>query len=77
MPIKKSVTPDCIVCLEDGRKLKMLRRNLRSAYDMSPEEYRESWGLPADYPMVAPNYAKQRSKLAKEIGLGFKRRRGR
>ncbi len=70
VPIKKSVTPDFIVCLEDGKKLKMLKRHLKTAYNMSPEEYRERWGLPADYPMVAPNYAKQRSTLAKEIGLG-------
>lgn len=70
VPIKKSVTPDYIVCLEDGKKLKMLKRHLKTAYNMSPEEYRERWGLPADYPMVAPNYAKQRSTLAKEIGLG-------
>lgn len=70
VPIKKSVTADYIVCLEDGKKLKMLKRHLKTAYNMSPEEYRERWGLPADYPMVAPNYAKQRSSLAKEIGLG-------
>lgn len=70
VPIKKSITPDYIVCLEDGKKLKMLKRHLKTAYNMSPEEYRERWGLPADYPMVAPNYAKQRSKLAKDIGLG-------
>ncbi len=70
VPIKKSVTPDYIVCLEDGKKLKMLKRHLKTAYDMSPEEYRERWGLPNDYPMVAPNYAKQRSRLAKDIGLG-------
>lgn len=70
--IKKSVTPDYIICLEDGKKLKMLKRHLKTAYDMSPEEYRERWGLPADYPMVAPNYAKQRSRLAKDIGLGTK-----
>jgi predicted transcriptional regulator len=70
--IKKSVTPEFIVCLEDGKKLKMLKRHLKTAYDMSPEEYRERWGLPADYPMVAPNYAKQRSRLAKDIGLGTK-----
>ena len=70
VPIKKSVTPDYIICLEDGKKLKMLKRHLKTAYNMSPEEYRERWGLPADYPMVAPNYAQQRSKLAKEIGLG-------
>lgn len=70
--IKKSVTPEYIVCLEDGKKLKMLKRHLKTAYDMTPEEYRERWGLPADYPMVAPNYAKQRSRLAKDIGLGTK-----
>lgn len=76
VPIKKSVTPDYIVCLEDGKKLKMLKRHLKTAYDMTPEEYRERWSLPPDYPMVAPNYAKQRSKLAKEIGLGTRARRG-
>lgn len=70
--IKRSVTPDYIICLEDGKKLKMLKRHLRSAYDMTPEQYRERWGLPPDYPMVAPNYAKKRSRLAKEIGLGKK-----
>ncbi len=75
VPIKKSVTPEYIVCLEDGKKLKMLKRHLKTAYNMSPEEYRERWGLPADYPMVAPNYAKQRSKLAKQIGLGTRGRR--
>ncbi|MEQ8357377.1 MAG: MucR family transcriptional regulator [Kiloniellaceae bacterium] len=75
VPIKKSVTPEFIVCLEDGKKLKMLKRHLKTAYDMSPEDYRERWGLPADYPMVAPNYAKQRSKLAKQIGLGTRARR--
>lgn len=68
--IKRSVTPDYIVCLEDGKKLKMLKRHLRTAYNMSPADYRERWGLPPDYPMVAPNYAKQRSRLAKKIGLG-------
>lgn len=68
--IKKSITPDYLVCLEDGKKLKMLKRYLRSRYDMTPEEYRAKWALPADYPMVAPNYAEQRSKLAKKIGLG-------
>jgi predicted transcriptional regulator len=73
--IKKSVHPDYIVCLEDGKKLKMLKRHLKTAYDMTPEEYRERWGLPPDYPMVAPNYAKQRSKLAKEIGLGTRARK--
>jgi predicted transcriptional regulator len=75
VPIKKSVTPEYIVCLEDGKKLKMLKRHLKTAYDMTPEDYRERWGLPADYPMVAPNYAKQRSKLAKQIGLGTRARR--
>ena len=64
------MTPDYIVCLEDGKKLKMLKRHLKTAYNMTPEEYRERWGLTPDYPMVAPNYAKQRSKLAKQIGLG-------
>lgn len=75
VPIRKSVTPDYIVCLEDGKKLKMLKRHLKTAYDMTPDEYRERWGLPSDYPMVAPNYAKQRSKLAKEIGLGTQQRK--
>ena len=70
VPIKKSVQPDFIVCLEDGKKLKMLKRHLKTAYNMTPEEYRDRWGLPASYPMVAPNYAKQRSTLAKKIGLG-------
>lgn len=70
VPIKKSVMPDYIVCLEDGKKLKMLKRHLKTAYNMSPEEYRERWGLPSDYPMVAPSYAVRRSKLAKDIGLG-------
>jgi predicted transcriptional regulator len=74
--VKKSVTPDYIVCLEDGKKLKMLKRHLKTAFNMTPEQYRERWGLPADYPMVAPNYADQRSKLAKQIGLGTKPRRG-
>jgi predicted transcriptional regulator len=68
--VKKSVTPEYIVCLEDGKKLKMLKRYLRSRYSLSPEEYRSKWGLPADYPMVAPNYAAQRSEFAKKIGLG-------
>ncbi len=71
--VRRSVTPDYIVCLEDGKKLKMLKRHLRAAYDMSPEEYRAKWGLPADYPMVAPNYAAQRSAFAKKIGLGRKK----
>jgi predicted transcriptional regulator len=70
VPIKKSVAADYIVCLEDGKKLKMLKRYLRSQYGMTPEEYRARWGLPNDYPMVAPNYAAQRSRLAKQIGLG-------
>ena len=72
--IKKSVTPDYIVCLEDGKKLKMLKRHLKTSYNLSPEEYRERWNLPSDYPMVAPNYARQRSKLAKQIGLGTRGR---
>ena len=75
VPIKKSVHPDYIICLEDGKKLKMLKRHLKTSYNMSPEDYRERWGLPADYPMVAPNYAKQRSRLAKDIGLGKQGRR--
>ncbi len=74
VPIKRSITPDYIVCLEDGKKLKMLKRHLKTAYGMSPEDYRERWGLPADYPMVAPSYAARRSKLAKDIGLGTKGR---
>lgn len=73
--IKKSITPDYIICLEDGKKLKMLKRHLKSAYNLTPDAYRERWGLAADYPMVAPNYAEKRSKLAKNIGLG-KRRKG-
>jgi len=75
VPIKKSVTPDYIVCLEDGKKFKSLKRHLRAHYNMTPEEYREKWGLPHDYPMVAPNYAAARSQLAKEMGLGQRRRR--
>jgi len=74
VPARRSVFPDYIVCLEDGKKLKMLKRHLKTAYNMSPDEYRERWNLPADYPMVAPNYANHRSALAKQIGLG--RRRG-
>jgi predicted transcriptional regulator len=70
VPVKRSVNPDYIICLEDGKKLKMLKRYLRSNYNMTPEEYRAKWGLPADYPMVAPNYAAQRSEFAKKIGLG-------
>ena len=70
VPIKRSITPDHLVCLEDGRKFKSLKRHLRTKYNMSPEEYRAKWGLPKDYPMVAPNYAKARSELAKQMGLG-------
>ena len=73
VPIKKSVTDDHIVCLEDGKKLKMLKRHLKTAYNMTPEEYRAKWGLPADYPMVAPSYAQKRQQLAKKIGLGRKK----
>ena len=75
--IKRSVTPDYIVCLEDGRQLQMLKRHLRNAFDMSPDQYRRRWGLPVDYPMVAPNYAKTRSKIAKNTGLGTQPRRKR
>ncbi len=74
VPIKRSVTPNYIVCLEDGRKMKMLKRHLKTAYNMTPKDYRERWGLPSDYPMTAPNYAKARSALAKKIGLGKKRK---
>lgn len=70
VPIKKSVTPEYIICLEDGKKLKMLKRHLRAVYGMSPDDYRAKWGLPPSYPMVAPNYAEQRSAFAKQIGLG-------
>lgn len=70
--VKKSVMPDYIICLEDGKKFKSLKRHLRTHYDMSPEEYREKWGLPHDYPMVAPNYAQARSQLAKKMGLGMR-----
>jgi predicted transcriptional regulator len=76
VPIKKSVTPDYIISLEDGKRYKSLKRHLRTSYNMTPEQYRTKWGLPADYPMVAPNYAKQRSELAKSMGLGRKRRNG-
>jgi predicted transcriptional regulator len=72
VPIRKSVTPDFIYCLEDGQKFKSLKRHLRTKYNMSPEQYREKWGLPADYPMVAPNYSVTRSQLAKDNGLGKK-----
>ncbi|MDE2514950.1 MAG: MucR family transcriptional regulator [Rhodospirillales bacterium] len=74
VPVKKSVFPDYIVCLEDGKQLKMLKRHLKTSYNMTPEQYRERWGLAADYPMVAPSYAKHRSSLAKKIGLGTKPR---
>ena len=77
VPIRRSITPDYLVCLEDGRKFKSLKRHLRTKYNMSPEEYRSKWSLPKDYPMVAPNYAKARSELAKEMGLGQQRRKRR
>ena len=77
VPIKKSINPDFIVCLEDGKKFKSLKRHLRTQYTMTPEQYREKWGLPGDYPMVAPNYAAARSQLAKQMGLGQQRRRRR
>lgn len=75
VPIKKSVTADYIICLEDGKKFKSLKRHLRTQYNLSPDDYRERWGLPPDYPMVAPNYAQARSNLAKKMGLGQQRRR--
>jgi predicted transcriptional regulator len=75
--VKRSINPDYIVCLEDGKKFKSLKRHLRTQYNMTPEQYREKWGLPADYPMVAPNYAAARSELAKQMGLGQQRRRKR
>src|SRR3954467_9971465 len=74
--VRSSIKPDYIVCLEDGKKLKMLKRHLMTHYQMTPDEYRQKWGLNGDYPMVAPNYAEQRRTLAKKIGLGTKRRRG-
>jgi len=77
VPIKRSVTPEYIVCLEDGQKFKSLKRHLRTRYNMTPEQYREKWGLPPDYSMVAPNYAAARSQLAKQMGLGQQRRRRR
>lgn len=77
VPVKRSVMPEYIVCLEDGKKFKSLRRHLRSQYGMTPEQYREKWGLPLDYPMVAPNYAATRSALAKKMGLGRQRPRRR
>ena len=70
VPIRKSITPDYLICLEDGKKLKMLKRHLRTTYKMTPDQYRAKWGLPSDYPMVAPSYAEQRSAFAKKIGLG-------
>src|SRR5437762_5196446 len=73
--VKKSITPDHLVCLEDGKKFKSLKRHLRTQYNMTPEAYREKWNLPPDYPMVAPNYAAARSQLAKQMGLGQQRRR--
>ena len=73
--VKRSITPEHIVCLEDGKKFKSLKRHLRTQYNMTPEQYREKWGLPAEYPMVAPNYAAARSQLAKQMGLGQQRRR--
>lgn len=76
VPIKKSITPEYLICLEDGRKLKMLKRHLKTAYNLTPDQYREKWGLGTDYPMVAPNYTKHRSSLAKRIGLGTKPRAG-
>jgi len=75
VPVKKSVNAEFLICLEDGKKFKSLKRHLRTQYNMSPEQYREKWGLPADYPMVAPSYAAARSRLAKEMGLGQQRRR--
>ena len=75
VPVKRSIAPDYIVCLEDGKKFKSLKRHLRTQYNMTPEQYREKWALPPDYPMVAPNYAAARSHLAKQMGLGQQRRR--
>lgn len=75
VPVKKSIMPDYIICLEDGRKFKSLKRHLRTAYNMTPDQYRAKWGLPSDYPMVAPAYAKARSALARQMGLGQKRRK--
>jgi predicted transcriptional regulator len=75
VPVKKSITPEYLVCLEDGKKFKSLKRHLRTQYNMTPEQYRDKWDLPADYPMVAPNYAQARSALAKQMGLGQQRRK--
>ena len=77
VPIRSSIKPDYIVCLEDGKRLKMLKRHLMTNYNLTPDQYRQKWGLGADYPMVAPNYAEQRRSLAKSIGLGTKRRKSR
>jgi predicted transcriptional regulator len=77
VPVKKSITPDYIICLEDGKQFKSLKRHLRTQYSLSPEQYREKWNLAADYPMVAPNYAAARSKLAKQMGLGQQRKKRR
>jgi predicted transcriptional regulator len=77
VPIRSSIKPDYIVCLEDGKRLKMLKRHLMTHYNMTPDQYRQKWGLATDYPMVAPNYAEQRRALAKSIGLGTKRRKTR
>ena len=77
VPVRSSVKPDFIVCLEDGKRLKMLKRHLMTHYNLTPDQYRQKWGLSSDYPMVAPNYAEQRRTLAKSIGLGTKRKRGR
>jgi predicted transcriptional regulator len=77
VPVKKSIAPDYLVCLEDGKKFKSLKRHLRTQYNMTPEQYREKWDLPPDYPMVAPNYAAARSELAKQMGLGQQRRKRR
>ena len=75
VPVRKSITPDYLICLEDGKKFKSLKRHLRSHYNLTPEQYREKWGLPHDYPMVAPRYAEARSQLAKKMGLGTRRER--
>jgi predicted transcriptional regulator len=74
VPVKKSIFPDYIICLEDGKRLKMLKRHLKTSFNLTPDQYRERWGLPSDYPMVAPNYASHRSSLAKQIGLGTRAR---
>ena len=77
VPPKKSITPDYLICLEDGKRFKSLKRHLKTHYDLTPDQYREKWGLPADYPMVAPSYAEARSRLAKEMGLGQRRAKAR